>query len=174
MQTSLYVIEDLCKGQFAIMPRPSGYDKLDNEIEQIRDMGFDTVVSLLTPEEQQQFGLEQEAQCCHDKGLAFLNFPIVDEIAESDTEMVVFLSQLLDLQQTQHRMLFHCHSSAGRSSAVLSLLADRLGICPDKAFESISSSLGFQVPETPLQKQWVRSLSVTEEDMHSILPMGNL
>lgn len=162
MQSSLFVIDDLCQGQFAIMPRPEGNERLGDEIEYIRSQGFDTVISLLTPQEQQEFGLEKEADCCQEKGLSFLSFPMVDDVALSDIDMVVFISKLIERQKAGHRMLFHCHSGAGRSAVVLTLLADRLGTCPDQAFDCIESSLGIPVPKTPLQKQWVHSMSIAD------------
>lgn len=172
MQTPLYIIDGFCRGQFAVMPRPDGKRNLAEDVDFIRRQGFDTVISFLTDLERKERGLENEESYCKAQGLSYLNFPMINGIAESDTDMVIFVSQLVDLFHSDHKLLFHGDNGTGRSAVVLSLLADRLGICPDKAFEYISDAIGSPVPATSIQKQWVHSMSISDQDMERILPAG--
>ncbi|WP_342595846.1 hypothetical protein AAGT95_05850 [Salinicola lusitanus] len=159
MMNSIYKIEGLCDNQFAIMPHPQGGDFLEQSIEEIRLSGYDVVVSMLTSEEQAELELLAEGDVCQNKEILYLNFPIRDEVADSDTEVMQFIDSLALLQQEKRKIVFHCRGGVGRSSMMLSLLAARLGVEPENSFELITISRGEQAPETEFQGQWVARLS---------------
>ncbi len=75
MASRLYIIEGPRRGRLAIAPRPRGGDWLENEISDWREAGIDVVVSLLTPDEVTEFGLETEKQLCEAQGIRFVSFP---------------------------------------------------------------------------------------------------
>tara|TARA_B100000678_G_C17846376_1_gene357335 strand:+ start:69 stop:554 length:486 start_codon:yes stop_codon:yes gene_type:complete len=155
----IYKIEGLCDNQFAIMPHPQGGDYLEQSIEEIRLSDYDVVVSMLTSEEQAELELLAEEEVCQNKGVLYLNFPIRDEVADSDTEVMQFIDSLALLQQEKRKIVFHCRGGVGRSSMMLSLLAARLGVEPETSFELITRSRGEQAPETEFQRQWVTRLA---------------
>ncbi|WP_461534931.1 protein-tyrosine phosphatase family protein [Spongorhabdus nitratireducens] len=146
------------------MPHPRGGELLSSEISRLKQLGFEAVISMLTPEEQQALNLLDEAACCEAAGLVYLNFPIRDEVADSDLATCRFIDQLEQLQQHKHKIVFHCRGGVGRSSMILSLLAARLGVKPEHSFELISRSRGEQAPESEYQKQWVIKLSTKKEE----------
>lgn len=159
MINSIYKIEGLCDDQFAIMPHPRGGQLLEQSIEEIRLSDYDVVVSMLTRGEQAELELLAEEEVCQNKGILYLNFPIRDEVADSDTDVMQFIDSLAVLQQEKRKIVFHCRGGVGRSSMMLSLLAARLGVEPEASFELITISRGEQAPETEFQRQWVTRLS---------------
>lgn len=159
MINSIYKIEGLCDNQFAIMPHPQGGDFLEQSIEEIKLTGYESVVSMLTSEEQTELELLAEGDICQNKGILYLNFPIRDEVADSDREVVQFIDSLALLQEKKKKMVFHCRGGVGRSSMILGLLAAKLGVEPETSFELITRSRGEQAPETEFQRQWVTRLA---------------
>lgn len=159
MINSIYKIEGVCDDQFAIMPHPQGGDFLEQSIEEIKLAGYEIVVSMLTSEEQVELELLAEEEVCQDKGVLYLNFPIRDEMADSDTDVMQFIGSLALLQQEKRKIVFHCRGGVDRSSMMLSLLAARLGVEPGNSFELITQSRGKKAPETEFQRQWVTRLS---------------
>ncbi|MGY0216571.1 protein-tyrosine phosphatase family protein [Endozoicomonadaceae bacterium StTr2] len=163
--STIYTITGLCNDRFSIMPHPRGGELLSSEISRLKQLGFEAVISMLTPEEQQALNLLDEAACCEAAGLVYLNFPIRDEVADSDLATCRFIDQLEQLQQHKHKIVFHCRGGVGRSSMILSLLAARLGVKPEQSFELISHSRGERAPESENQKQWVIKLAAKNEEV---------
>ncbi|MAM56414.1 MAG: hypothetical protein CMN25_03680 [Salinicola sp.] len=159
MINSIYKIEGLCDDRFSIMPHPQGGQLLEQSVEEIKLSGYEVVVSMLTRGEQIELELLAEEEVCQNKGILYLNFPIRDEVADSDTEVMQFIDSLAVLQQEKRKIVFHCRGGVGRSSMMLSLLAARLGVEPEASFELITISRGEQAPETESQRQWVTRLS---------------
>ncbi|WP_110654343.1 protein-tyrosine phosphatase family protein [Salinicola halimionae] len=159
MINSIYKIEGLCDDQFAIMPHPQGGDFLEQSVEQIKLTGYEIVISMLTIGEQAELELLAEGEVCQNKGILYLNFPIRDEVADSDREVMQFIDSLALLQKKKRKMVFHCRGGIGRSSMMLSLLAARLGVKPQESFELITQFRGEKAPETEFQRQWVTKLA---------------
>lgn len=159
MINKIYKIKGLCDDQFAIMPYPKGGDFLEQSVEEVMLLGYEIVVSMLTSEEQAELELLAEGEVFQNKGILYLNFPIRDEVADSDSEVVGFVDSLEQSHKKTNKMLFHCRGGVGRSSMMLSLLTARLGVEPETSFELITRSRGEQAPETEFQRQWVARLS---------------
>lgn len=170
MNASFYVVKGLCRGQFGVMSCSEERMRLPQVLKSIKAGGFDAVVSLKSPKELQASGLEDEEAFWRSRGIQFLSFPMADEIAVSDTDMVVFISKLLELYHSGQRVMFYGCSDLGRPAVVLSLLADRLGVEPEQAFRCISDAVGSPMPDTSLQKQWVCSLSINGMASDNVFP----
>src|SRR6202453_4760101 len=78
MWTELYWIDGLWPGKLALAARPRGGDWLEDEMASWRRAGIDTVLSLLTSEEEQDLDLRREAQEAKAKGIKFGSLPIPD------------------------------------------------------------------------------------------------
>ena len=161
MPTHIYEIAGLCGNRFSIMPHPQGGDLLESEIQRFKLDGFGAVVSMLTLHEQEELGLLNERRYCEACEIDYLNFPIRDEIADSDQDTIEFIDTLEILQKGKDKILFHCRGGVGRSSMILSLVAARLGVPPEESFELISKSRGEMAPESCRQNEWVTKLSKT-------------
>ncbi len=77
----IYPIPQLFNGRIALSPCPQGAEKLDSEINFLKQQGYRLVVSMLTQEEQQKHQLMQEQTICENYQIDYLNYPIRDEIA---------------------------------------------------------------------------------------------
>ena len=74
----MYWIEEQFPGRIAIVPRPRGSDWLERDVQNWRREGLDVLVSMLTAEEDRELELGSEAVQCHDRGIEFISFPVVD------------------------------------------------------------------------------------------------
>src|ERR1035437_4411930 len=78
MNPQLYWIQGPWPGRLAISARPRGGDWLEDEISGWRSAGIDSVVSLLTPQENQELQLGAESNLTQARGLLFISLPTED------------------------------------------------------------------------------------------------
>jgi protein-tyrosine phosphatase len=156
MRTALYWIEGPWRGRLAITPRPRGGDWLEDEIQSWRRSGVDVVVSLLTPEEQMDLNLPDEAALCRFNGVEFVSFPIVDRSVPSSAE--AFSGQVIQLAErlaNGKTIAVHCRQGIGRAALVAVCILVLSGLEPEAANELVGVARGCSVPETPEQRQWI-------------------
>jgi protein-tyrosine phosphatase len=152
-------IDTSAKLKLAIAPRPRGGDWLESEIDLLKRDGVDTLVSLLTFEENRELGLEQEAQACAAAGIKFHNFPIPDRGLPASMSGYLSFARSIQLEAASGRALAaHCRACIGRSSVLLATLMRLEGFSAEEAFERISRARGMRVPDTEEQAAWVARL----------------
>jgi protein-tyrosine phosphatase len=152
---SLYWI-DLEGVRLGIMPRPRGNDWLADDLRILRQAGVDVIVSALTASEEEELGLNAEAQECAQNGLIFVSFPIEDRSLPADqTRFDSLVAQLLQYSRDERAVAVHCRAGIGRSSLIAACLLVGMGLATDAAFHAIEISRGCPVPDTPEQRQWV-------------------
>jgi protein-tyrosine phosphatase len=151
-----YWIEGPWKGGLAILPRPRGGDWLEDEVSRWQVSGIDVVVSLLTPDEVAEFGLEKEKALCDAYGIEFISFPIEDRGVPSSEVAATALVHKLDqsLGRGQKTGL-HCRQGIGRSALVAASLLVASGVEPKQAFDRVAAARGSSVPDTVEQERWV-------------------
>ncbi len=76
--TPLYWVDGPWSGGLAISARPRGGDWLADEIDDWQHSGISTVLSLLTPDEEVDLELSNEATEARTHGMTFLSLPIPD------------------------------------------------------------------------------------------------
>jgi protein-tyrosine phosphatase len=152
----LYSIQEFLPGQVSILARPRGGDWFFDEIKALREAGVDVLVSLLTPTEVSEFDLSEEATFCHDQGITYLSFPILDRsIPPFSAGTFAVLEQLnASLSKGKHVAL-HCRQGLGRAALMAASLLVLNGFSPDEAFDRLSKARGYAVPETEEQRAWV-------------------
>jgi protein-tyrosine phosphatase len=147
-------------GKLAIIPRPRGGDWLPDEVRSWTRSGLDIVVSLLTPDEERELGLEGEAAESRAVGLEFKSFPIPDRgVPLSRRDALRFLDTLATQLEQGKALGVHCRQGIGRSALVAASLLALKGVPPVAALERIGVARGRDVPETPEQRRWVEELS---------------
>jgi protein-tyrosine phosphatase len=154
-------IDTSSKLKLAIVPRPRGGDWLQRDIEQLKRVGIDTVVSLLTPAESRELGLEQEQVACLAAGMIFYNLPIPDrQTPESTLEFLAIARALHSEARSGRAVGAHCRACIGRSSVLLATVMRMEGFTTEDAFRRISHARGLTVPDTEEQASWVDRLSI--------------
>jgi hypothetical protein len=95
---SIYRIKGPWPGNLSIVSRPRGGDWLEQEISGWKDAELNTVVSLLTSDEEAEFELLGERESSEEQGLRFYSLPIADlGVPSSRKETLAVLSQIENL-----------------------------------------------------------------------------
>jgi protein-tyrosine phosphatase len=168
MKTEYYWIEGPWKGRLAIVPRPRGGDWLEDEIHSWHEAGLDTIVSLLTPDEIEEFDLGTEERLSKAQGIEFISFPILDREVPASREATIALAHKLEAALTSGKGVgLHCRQGIGRSSLIAASVLIASGENSTEAFERITTARGRPVPDTIEQKQWVKTLA---PELSGVLP----
>jgi len=142
--------------QLAIVPRPRGAERLDGEVQALREAGIDVLVSMIEDLEATDLGLEREEAAAKQAGLRFIHFPIPDHRTPSDRNK--FVEFLIDIERdlaNGKRVGIHCLGCIGRSSVVAASLLIRSGLSAREAWIQIETARSFPVPDTREQLEWV-------------------
>jgi len=156
MGTKLHWVDGPWPGKLAVAARPRGGDWLEDEIASWHGAGIDTVLSLLTPEEEQSLDLTDEASEVKARGMNFMQLLIPDrEVPGSESEVSAVLEQLNDKLASGRNVMIHCRQGIGRSGLVATCLLVTNGLDAKTAVKNISAARGVPVPETKEQRQWI-------------------
>jgi protein-tyrosine phosphatase len=156
MRTELFWIEGPWQGRLAIMPRPRGGDWLEDEVQAWHRSGVNVIVSLLTPEEQEELDLVDEGELCRANGIEFVTFPVTDRsVPPSRKAFADLVSSLAGQLASGKNVVVHCRQGVGRAGLVAIGLLVSSGIELSAAVTKVSQARGCSVPETPEQRQWI-------------------
>ncbi len=146
-------------GKLYISSRPRGDDWLGDETKRWHQDGVQTVLSLLTQEEESELGIQDEAKEVRKQGMKFISFPIPDRgIPSSKTAAVEMLDEVHEELQRGKNVLVHCRQGIGRAGMIAASLLVLDGAEPEAAIKKVSNARGVPVPETPDQEQWIYRL----------------
>jgi protein tyrosine/serine phosphatase len=160
MKSDVYWIEGTWPGKLAILARPRGEDWLRDEVAAWKEAGMDVVVSLLTPDEESELGLIDEAELAKRNGLSFISFPIADYSVPTSKKVTRQLVIELKEQLLRGNVVgIHCRQGIGRSSLVAACVLVTSGESPGTAFQQIQRARGRAVPDTDEQTRWVSSFA---------------
>jgi predicted protein tyrosine phosphatase len=165
MRAELYTVEHVGPGTLSVMARPRGGDWLPDEVQAWRDAGVDMVVSLLTPEEREELGLNDEASLCQLANLAFHAFPILDRSAPQLAEAESLITEIVAALTAGKHVAIHCRMGIGRSAMIAAAVLVTLGGASEDALERIRAARGLPVPDTPEQAQWVAQFATLRQEM---------
>jgi|SRR5208282_82614 len=156
MGTKLYWVDGPWPGKLALAARPRGGDWLEDEMASWRRAGIDTVLSLLTPEEEQDLGLKREAQEAKAKGMQFASLPIPDRLVPaSESEVAAALDRIDADLSAGKNVVIHCRQGVGRTGLIAACLLVNRGVSPGSAVDALTAARGVHVPETHDQRQWI-------------------
>jgi protein-tyrosine phosphatase len=156
MSTKLYWVPGPWPGKLAIAARPRGGDWLEAEIRDWRLSGVNTVLSLLTPEEESHLDLTAESSQTKQAGLNFLALPIPDRhVPSSPSEAAPVLDQIDRELSSGKKAVMHCRQGVGRSGMMAACLLVMRGKDPQSAVNEIERARGTAVPETDEQRRWI-------------------
>lgn len=156
MWTELHWVDGPWPGKLALASRPRGGDWLEEEVAGWRRAGVDTVLSLLTPEEEQELDLTREADEVKARGMRFAALPIPDrQVPNSESEVSATLDRLDSDLSTGKNVVVHCRQGIGRTGLVAACLLVTKGLSPEAAVKTLSVARGNPVPETAEQRRWI-------------------
>ena len=156
MGTELHWADGPWPGRLALAARPRGGDWLADEIANWHRSGVDTVLSLLSPDEEQILGLANEADMVKAQNMDFISLPIPDrQVPSSETEVATALERLNVKLSAGKNVVVHCRQGVGRTGLIAACLLVTKGLNPSAAVDSISAARGVAVPETREQRQWI-------------------
>ncbi|HEY1679035.1 MAG TPA: dual specificity protein phosphatase family protein [Candidatus Sulfotelmatobacter sp.] len=156
MPAGLYWIDGPWPGKLAVAARPRGGDWLRDELETLKRAGVGAILSLLTPEEERDLDLREEAAESRRQGVKFISFPIPDrQVPSSEAKLGKTLEKLASLLSQETNVLVHCRQGIGRSGLVAACLLVKNGMSPGAALDAVSGARGIPVPETAEQREWI-------------------
>ena len=154
--TRLYWIAGPWPGKLAITARPRGADWLENEVREWKSAGVNTVLSLLTVDEERDLGVADEQQVARALGLRFVSLPIPDrQVPSSPSEVAPILDELDTELASGKNAVIHCRQGVGRSGMMAACLLVLRGMDPDSAVRELEKVRGTMVPETAEQRRWI-------------------
>lgn len=161
MQKELYWLDGPWRGKLAMAARPRGGDWLRDDMASWKRAGIDTVLSLLTPDEEKDLDLQEEGGEAKTQGMEFASFPIPDrQIPRSEAKWADVLEKVTGTLSEGKNVVVHCRQGIGRSGLVAACLLVRKGMSPGAAVEMVSAARGVSVPETAEQRDWIDHYAV--------------
>jgi protein-tyrosine phosphatase len=162
MRKELYWVDGSWRGKLAMAARPRGGDWMPDDLANWKRAGVDTVFSLLTPEEEKDLDLLDEAGDARTLGMEFVSFPIADrQIPKSEAKWAQVLEKIDAVLSDGKNVVVHCRQGIGRSGLVAACLLVRRGMSPGAAVEMVSAARGVPVPETAEQRDWIDHYAVS-------------
>jgi protein-tyrosine phosphatase len=124
------------------------------------------VLSLLTPDEEQDLVLIHEFEEVERHGLRFLSLPIPDREIPSSTATLAALTSALerDLHGGQN-VVIHCRQGVGRSGLVAACLLIASGGRLEESLFTLNKARGVAIPETKEQMAWLQRYSAGNSAM---------
>ncbi len=168
MSADLHWLTGPWLGKLALAARPRGGDWLEGELAAWKRSGIDTIVSLLTPDEEQEFALTDEGLQAKAKGITFLSLPIRDRrVPDPGTDLNSTLQRMDAVLSSGRNVLVHCRQGIGRTGLVASSLLINKGMDAESAVELVSTARGIPVPETSEQRHWIDEFAAESRIAHT-------
>ncbi|MEL6191731.1 MAG: dual specificity protein phosphatase family protein [Bacteroidota bacterium] len=140
-------------------PRPKGYSDLEHEIQKLKSEGVTYLVSALTKQEINEFGLRETEVICREQGIIFFHFPILDmQIPDSKIEYLKLVKKLSSLIEENQKLVVHCRQGIGRSSLLAAGILMNKGLSLEKTLKLLKESRGRDVPETRPQLSFLKGV----------------
>ena len=159
MSPKLFWIPGPWRGKLAVSTRPRGGDWLYDEIAALRNVGVDVLASLLETTEVTEFDLFDECHAAEASGIQFQSFPIPDRGTPASTLLAVALiASITESLERGENVAIHCRQGVGRSGLIAVAVLVVSGKAPDDAMRIVSAARGEDVPETTIQREWLRRL----------------
>jgi protein-tyrosine phosphatase len=110
----------------------------------------------LTPAEEQDLELEDEARAAQARGMGFISLAIPDrQVPGSEAKLAAVLEKADFALSSGKNVVVHCRQGVGRTGLLAACLLVAKGMQPESAVTSLSAARGVPVPETSEQRQWI-------------------
>ncbi|MCB1326367.1 MAG: isochorismatase family protein [Spirochaetales bacterium] len=133
---------------------------LEDDLRALHEMGYRNVVSLLTPDEYERYGVGNLKEGYRTHGFKFFEFPIPDQMAPEREGLDMLLEWIHDRLALNEKVVVHCVGGLGRSGTVAAAYLIRYsGLDPTAAMQRVRESRSKRAIESMDQEQFVMSLS---------------
>lgn len=156
MAGEFYQVNGPWSGKLWMAARPRGGDWLEDEIARWNRQGAGAVLSLLTPDEERDLDLENEASIVRSHRMEFVPLPVADrDIPSSEIAFARAIEWLDSALAAGRTVVVHCRQGIGRSGMTSACALVLNGVEPATAIARVSSARGLSVPETEPQREWI-------------------
>lgn len=124
-------------------------------MQELKLLGVDTVVSMLTTPENWELDLTDEAEAALEVSLRFVTMPTPDRETPARTPTWALARSLVDGLDADHGVAIHCRAGIGQSSLLAAAILRLEGVLADEAWDRISRARGLPVPDTDGQRQFI-------------------
>lgn len=159
MTSGCFSIGTVGPGHLSIGPRPKLQD-FTVWLKMIETGGIDHVVSLITREEVEAYGLNGEGRSLNDIGRGFTHFPIDDFDTPDVDGFSALIANLKKRLENGEHLFLHCAGGIGRAGTTASCLLIEFGSKANDAMAKVSAARGETCPETPDQVAFVQNWAV--------------
>ena len=156
----LYPISRSGPGRLWTMAAPEGDDRLEEQIELLRDAGVTTLVSLLDEREAAGLGLADERVIAGRAGVRFVQLPTSDFGVPERSAALTVARELRNELLAGGGVAIHCRAGIGRSSLLAAVVLRLEGVRPAEAWVVIGRARGVRVPETQAQRDFLDELDI--------------
>lgn len=154
VKPSFYEIDADHPGKLVLMPKPSP-EWLDDDIQFLRSIGVDILVSMLEDDEIRELGLDAEPQICEIHGIEFLSCPVPDRGLPEKGPFKGLIDEISKALVEEKTIAVHCRAGIGRSGMVVSAaLANQIGSM-EAAISIVNRDRGIEVPDTKSQRNFL-------------------
>ena len=154
--TDVFWIKGNPPAPLAIVLKPRGGDRLEDDLLRMKRDCIETLVSLLEKDEADLLALGDEGPVAEKIGLRFLSYPIPDVHTPPNTAAFrEFVAGLADRLRAGEHIGVHCRGSIGRATVTAACTLIHLGWTPRAALSAIEAARGLTVPDTQEQEDWI-------------------
>lgn len=160
MDFKIYHIPTQTKGDLYLFPAPIANRVESFAIDGLTILSVQVVVNLLSLEECVKNQFEKQEDSYHTRNIKLIHFPIDDYGTPRNLSEFKHLIERLQLHLEEgSNVAVHCFGGIGRSSLVGVSLLFKLGMSVDEAIGLISKFRQHQVPDTQVQKDWLKDFN---------------
>ena len=141
-------------------PRPNAQE-LEQWCENMFRFGIHHVVSLISKEEINAYGLQKEEEALALHKIGFDGFPIHDFDVPDELPFQNMMAKLVKMHEAGKNIFLHCAGGVGRAGTLACCLLVHQGFDTDDAVALVSEKRGRISPETKRQVQFVRDYQIS-------------
>ncbi|MEO1114709.1 MAG: protein-tyrosine phosphatase family protein [Pseudomonadota bacterium] len=138
------------------MPKPSS-DWLRDDLGKLREFGVSRLVSMLTLDEINELGLQEEPKVSRELGLDFTNLGVPDRTVPEAGKVSELVASIRKDLRHDLGVAIHCRAGIGRSGLTAACVLVSEGMDADEAMDLVTESRGVKTPDTQEQAEFVRN-----------------
>ena len=142
-----------------ILPGRKDYSRsIDDDLQQLKKLGVDIIIPLITDDEFHQFGADELLKEYDKNGFIVHRLPIMDQLVSSEQEMRSLIKFMDEQIQDGKKIMVHCVGGLGRSGMAAASYLKFKGLNADKAIEVIRKTRGPRAVESKIQEEFVQNI----------------